>query len=73
MENYMLVFQAIYIWNKFDRNPLYCKLPIDCILNNDHERIQMIKELIDVKEGKSYVPFFNINDLETGFDYLCTY
>ena len=33
----------------------------------------MIKELIDVKEGKSYVPFFHINDLETTFDYLCTY
>ena len=63
----------IYIRNKFDRNPLHCKLPIDCIQNNDHERIQMIKELIDVKEGKSYVPFFHINDLETTFDYLCTY
>ena len=63
----------IYIRNKFDRNPLHCKLPIDCIQNDDHERIQMIKELIDVKEGKSYVPFFHINDLETTFDYLCTY
>ena len=29
----------------------------------------MIKELIDVKEGKAYVPFFHINDLETTFDY----
>ena len=63
----------IYIRNKFDRNPLYCKLPIDCIQNNDHERIQMIKESIDVKEGKSYVPFSHINDLETTFDYLFTY
>ena len=33
----------------------------------------MIKELIDVKEGNSYVPFFDNNDLETTFDYLCTY
>ena len=57
----------IYIRNKFDRNPIYCKLPIDCIQNNESGRIQMIKELIDVKEGNSYV------DLETTFDYLCTY
>ena len=33
----------------------------------------MIKELIDVKEGNSYVPFFHDNDLETMFDYLCIY
>ena len=63
----------IYIRNKFDRNPLYCKLPIDCIQNNDRERIQMIKELIDVKEGNSYIPLFHNNDLETTFNYLCTY
>ena len=63
----------IYIRNKFDCNPLHCKLPIDCIQNNDRGRIQMIKELIDVKEGNSYVPFFHSNDLETTFDYLCTY
>ena len=64
---------GIYIRNKFDRNLLYCKQPIDCIQNNDRERIQMIKELIDVKEGNSYVPLFHTNDLETTFDYLCTY
>ena len=63
----------IYIPNKFDRNTLHCKLPIDCIQNNDRERIQMIKELIDVKEGNSYVPFIHNNDLETTVDYLCTY
>ena len=63
----------IYIRNKFDCNPLHCKLPIDCIQNNDRGRIQMIKELIDVKEGNSYVPFFHNNDLETTFDYLSTY
>ena len=63
----------IYIRNKFDRNPLHCKLPIDCIQNNDRGRIQMIKKLIDVKEWNSYVPFFHSNDLETTFDYLCTY
>ena len=63
----------IYIRNKFDRNPIYYKLPIDCIQNNDSGRIQMIKELIDVKEGNSYVPFFHNNDLETTFYYLCTY
>ena len=28
----------IYIWNKFDRNPIYCKLPIDCIQNDDSGR-----------------------------------
>ena len=55
------------------RNPIYCKLPIDCIQNNDSGRIQKIKELIDVKEGNSYVPFFHNNYLETTFDYLCTY
>ena len=33
----------------------------------------MIKELIDVKEGNSYVPPFHNNDLETTLEYLCTY
>ena len=33
----------------------------------------MIKELIGVKEGNSYVPAFHSNDLETTIDYLCTY
>ena len=58
---------------QIDRNPIYCKLLIDCIQNNDSGRIQMIKELIDVKDGNSYVPFVHNNDLETTFDYLCTY
>ena len=40
---------------------------------NDHDRIQMIKELIDVKEGNAYVPLVHNNDLETTFEYLCTY
>ena len=62
-----------YIRNKFDRNSLNCKLPIECIQNNDHQWIKMIKELIDVNEGNSYVPLFHNNDLETTFDYLCTY
>ena len=62
----------IYVRNKFDRNPLYCKLPIECIQNNGHERIWMIKELIDVKVGNSHVPLFHNTDLETTFDYLCT-
>ena len=63
----------VYIRNKFDRNPLYSQLPTDWIQNDDRGRIQMIKELIAVKEGNSYVPFFHNNDLETTFDYVCTY
>ena len=63
----------IHIRNKFDRNPLYCKLPIEHIQNNDYQRIPMIKEVTDVKEGNSNIPFFHNNDLETTFDYLCTH
>ena len=33
----------------------------------------MIKELIDLKKGNAYVPLFHNNDLDTTFDYLCTY
>ena len=33
----------------------------------------MIKELIYVPEGNSYVPFFHNHDLEITFDYFCTY
>ena len=57
---------------KNDRNLLYCQLSIECIQNNDHQRIKIIKELIDVKEGNSYVPLIPNNDLKTSFDDLCT-
>ena len=33
----------------------------------------MIEELIDVKEGNSYVLLFHNKDLETTLEYLCTY
>ena len=62
-----------YNRNTLDRNPLYCKLPVECIQKNDHQRIQMIKELIDVKERNSYGPLFHNNDFKTTFDYLGTY
>ena len=55
----------MYTQSKFDRNQLYCKLPIERIQNNDYQRFQIITELIDVKEWNSYVLLLYNNDLET--------
>ena len=54
----------IYLWNKFEWNPVKCKLLFERIQNKDHHRIQMIKYLIGVSEGNSHVSFFHNNDLK---------
>ena len=58
---------------KIDCTTVNCKLPYEHTQNDDHHCIQMTKELIDVKEGNSYVSFFRNNHLETTFDHICTY
>ena len=34
---------------------------------------QMIKELLDVKEGNSQISFFHNEDLQDTLNYFCTY
>ena len=49
------------------------RIPKQPINSNDYARIQMVKEILDVKIGNSYILIFHNEDLQDTLDYFYTY
>ena len=65
----------IHIRSKFDLVNIndMSRIPKEPINSNDYARSQMIKELLDVKEGNSHISLFHNEDLQDTLNYFCTY
>ena len=65
----------IHIRSKFDLINIndMSRIPKEPINSNDYARSQMIKELLDVKEGNLHISFFHNEDLQDTLYYFCTY
>ena len=49
------------------------RIPAVCIDQDTQERVSVIKELISVREGISYIATFDNDDFANIFDHMCTY
>ena len=65
----------IHIRSKFDLVNIndMSRIPKEPINSNDYARSQMIKDLLDVKEGNSNISFFHNEDLQDTLNYFFTY